>query len=129
MGYDLHITRTDLSVDPSPDPITESEWRSVVEADPDLDFDASSPHGFVIWRGPSRHAEPWFQLVTSYVYSKNPDPPVIQKMLDLAARLNAFVQGDDGEVYREAGRVDFPDGLLGLDRSILYCDEWCRNYK
>jgi hypothetical protein len=33
------------------------------------------------------------------IYTKNPDNPMIKKMVQIAHRLNAIVQGDDGEGY------------------------------
>ena len=97
MGYDLHIVREggiDLDV-----------WLAVVAADPDLTHEPSQGSGFASWRGLSTVPEPWLDWSDGEVFTKNPDEPLIRKMAELAARLGARVEGDDGEVYRSDGTV------------------------
>jgi hypothetical protein len=36
------------------------------------------------------------------VFTKDPDQPTVAKMIAIAARLAAKVQGDDGELYTSA---------------------------
>jgi hypothetical protein len=36
---------------------------------------------------------------------KNPDPEILRKMWSLAQRLDAMVQGDEGEQYDASGNV------------------------
>jgi hypothetical protein len=45
-------------------------------------------------------------LVRGNVYTKNADKRVLAKMLTLASRLGAKVQGDDGEPYSSPGDLD-----------------------
>jgi len=46
----------------------------------------------------------WFQ---DDIYTKNPDEPILAKMLQIASALGARVQGDDGEIYRSANFQDY----------------------
>ena len=109
MGYDLHITRkTDWSDDDGP-VITEAEWRATIEADPELNLDRESrctmtdgeygEYVFAAWNG-----EPGvLGYYAGEISTKNPEKPLISKMVRIAQTLGAQVQGDDGEIYRENG--------------------------
>jgi hypothetical protein len=47
-----------------------------------------------LWHWPSR----------GHISTKNPDMATIDKMLQMAEKLNACVRGDDGEIYRRGDR-------------------------
>src|SRR6266403_4944804 len=106
MGYDLHITRkTNWSDDDGP-AITEAEWRAIIEADPELSLDtetrcimADGEYVYAAWNG-----EPGvLGFYRGEISSKNPEEPLIAKMVRIAQALGAKVQGDDDEIYREDG--------------------------
>jgi hypothetical protein len=101
MGYDLHITRRKYHWDDDGPSITEEEWRALVEADPELEFKNNDSPLFATWSGKSKYPDPWFDYSAEYgaIDTKNPDAPIIAKMLEMAKKLGAKVQGDDGEVY------------------------------
>ena len=82
MGYGLHITRRKSWSDEHGPAITEQEWLAQVGGDADL--------AALYWD----HGN---------VEAKNPDEALVRKMVSVAARLNATVQGDDGESYDSAG--------------------------
>jgi hypothetical protein len=65
------------------------------------DLAIAAEHGpyFAIWSGGSALPEPWLDLSNGCISTKNPDQPLIEKMLEIARQLGAQVQGDDGEVY------------------------------
>ena len=105
MGYDLHITRADSWLDSNRVPISPEEWLEVVDADPELKLAGYNGEYFTLWSGSSRHEEPWFNWWEGNVETKNPDPPIIAKMIRLATQLGAKVQGDDEEIYLAGGRV------------------------
>ena len=110
MGYCLYITRATSWAESEGHPIRGEEWLAVVGEDPDLSLSdgCPSPH-FAVWRGESGHEEPWFDWADGAIYTKNPDGPVIRKMVSIAERLGARVQGDDGEEYdgsEEGYRLD-----------------------
>ena len=45
------------------------------------------------------------------------DPPIVDKMLQIAGQLKARVQGDDGEVYLPDGQVEV-DGVVDTRPSM-----------
>jgi hypothetical protein len=101
MGYYFHITRRKLYCDEEGPLISIEEWKSLVEADPELSFRDERDPLTAIWSGISKWPDPWFSYSERYGYidTKNPDTPIIAKMLQMAKLLNAKVQGDDGETY------------------------------
>ena len=80
MGYDLHITRRADWSDSDGPAIGELEWQQTIGGDGEA--------GAFYWSD-------------GEISIKNPDPMQIAKAVRLAASLNAQVQGDDGEIYRE----------------------------
>jgi len=102
MGYDLHITRKKFWADQEGPPITTDEWVRYVASDPELRLDQSNDRHAVELSVESEHEEPWLELFQGDVYTKNPDEPILAKMLEIGKALNAKVQGDDGEIYRSA---------------------------
>jgi len=101
MGYDVHITRAESWAENEGYWISPEEWLRVVEEDEELRLDPHPSNGpyMAIWNGPSENPEPWFDWSDGNVFTKNPDAPLLAKMIELAGRLKAKVQGDDGEVY------------------------------
>jgi hypothetical protein len=105
VGYDLHITRKAHWSDEDGPTIGEEEWLRVIEADPELALDQDTQCSFddedvvfAAWK-----SEPgvlgWYD---GEVSAKNPDRSLVLKMVQIAGRLGARVQGDDGEEYPEA---------------------------
>lgn len=99
MGYDLYITRAEHWSEGEGREIGRDEWLSLVADDPELMPDPANGDEFALWNGPSRHAEPWLQWREGNISTKNPDGNLVAKMIQIAARLGARVQGDDGEFY------------------------------
>ena len=99
MGYELHITRAENWADNDDCPISLEEWLALVEADPELTIDPANGSPTALWAGPSTYDDPWFNWSEGNVSTKNPDPAMIAKMIEMASRLEAHVQGDDGERY------------------------------
>jgi hypothetical protein len=62
---------------------------------------------FALWNGKSKYPDPWLDWFEGNVFSKNPDDPLIDKMVEIAKKLDAKVQGDDGEVYTGGGAKNF----------------------
>jgi hypothetical protein len=98
MGYDFHITRRDDWYDEGAD-ISADEWLKYVESDPELSIDESNGKYFAIWK------EDWLDWRRGEIYTKNPRKNLVEKMIQIANRLNAKVQGDEGEVYIESSQV------------------------
>jgi hypothetical protein len=119
MGYDLHITRKKYWCDEEGPVISPEEWLAVVRDDPELTLSAENGPYFANWSGPSRYPDPWLDYFEGDVFAKNPDDPLIEKMVQIADRLGAKVQGDDGEVYPGAGqspRQEEPDETEEMDQ-------------
>lgn len=97
LGYDLRITRAvDWDRNEGCE-ITIREWQSIVDSDPELLVDQAN--------GPCavRFGETgWFDWFEGNVFTTDPEPTVVTKMLAIAEKLSATVQGDDGEFYDSA---------------------------
>lgn len=100
MGYDLHITRSDNWAESEETPISSAEWLAIVEADPELQLEPANGPYFAHWTGPCSYREGgWFDWNDGQIQTKNPDRAILAKMLAIAEKLGAAVQGDDGEPY------------------------------
>jgi hypothetical protein len=100
MGWEVHMTRAEHWPDSDQRPITADEWLAVVAADPELRIDKANGPYFAIWSGPCSYPDGgWFDWADGCVSTKNPDRAILGKLLQLAAKLGAVVQGDDGELY------------------------------
>jgi hypothetical protein len=98
MPYELHITRKSFWADTGDD-ISSEEWRAAVAADPELAPLPDRGPNAALWSGPSKRAEPILDWSFGNVVASDPDRPLIDKMVGLAARLDARVQGVNGELY------------------------------
>jgi hypothetical protein len=123
MGYELHITRKknwDGFGDEHGPQISLDEWIAVVRADTEMRLDgfAEVPlregkmfrldhPSIAVWTAWSRHGEAgdmaWFHHFDDNVAVKNPDREIRRKMWRIGERLQARVQGDDGEFYDRFG--------------------------
>ena len=115
MGYDLHITRAEDWTLSEKQPISEAEWMKVVDADPTLqvssqDYYERRKNGvverfhLVIWL--AHEGKPAFWNMDGEITKKNPDQLVVDKMVEIAQKLDARVFGDDGEEYTKEGVID-----------------------
>ncbi|MFI6516068.1 hypothetical protein ACIBF1_10960 [Spirillospora sp. NPDC050679] len=116
MGYELHVTRNAEWWQEGGRQITTDEWANAVAADPDLEMvgtaSATIDGGIVLvydheWLAqmvthPDRDEQgAWLDWCEGRIVVKNPDDLMVVKMCELARRLGAHVQGDDGEYYDE----------------------------
>jgi hypothetical protein len=106
MGYDVHITRRRLWSDQGRD-VDVAEWLEVVHGDPELRLEPELGPYFAVWTKSRRH-KPWLSWGDGLINAKNPDQPLIDKMIAIATVLHAKVQGDDGESYDSAGAPPRP---------------------
>lgn len=102
MGYELHITRADDWAENGGLEISASEWHQVVDADPDLHLAGYNGPHFTICDAHPEDDEAWLDWIDGNVTAKNPDEHLLQKMVEIAERLGAKVQGDDAELYDDA---------------------------
>lgn len=106
MGYDVHITRKKFWASEDGRVITPDEWLAYVATDPHLRLDPTSKRHSVTLNIESQYPDPWLEWFEGDIYTKNPDEPILAKMLQIASALGAKVQGDDGEIYRSANFQD-----------------------
>ncbi len=93
MGYDLHITRAESWEKSAEQPIALQEFIALAQQDPHL-------HVWVSWSGHTEgKREAWFYFSNGSVGIKNPDEQTIAKTIEIAKKLDAHVQGDEGEPY------------------------------
>lgn len=103
MGYDVHITRAEDWARNKGYEITTSEWGNLVQADAKLVPDPENGPNSVIWSGhPQGKKDAWIDWSMGNIYTTNPDRALVRKMLQIAKDLEAWVQGDDKEVYDSA---------------------------
>ena len=102
MGYDVHITRAEHWPENQGHEITATEWHNVIDADPDLRLAGYNGPHFAIWDAHAEDNEAWLDWYEGNITTKNPDEPLLHKMVEIAALLDAKVQGDDGELYDHA---------------------------
>ena len=94
MGWEVHMTRADHWPDSDQRPITADEWLAVVAADPELRIDAANGSYFAVWSGLVSYPDGgWFDWADGCVSTKHPDRAILGKLLQLAGRLGAVVQG------------------------------------
>src|SRR5713101_2934592 len=111
MGYDLHITRRENWSDEG-SAITSEEWLQYIRSDPEFHIPGANGPYFAIWSGRSKHTEPWLDWSNGQIYTKYPDRALVDKMIAVAQKLGAKVQGDDGEDYTDSSQIPDPDEPL-----------------
>jgi hypothetical protein len=123
MGYDIRITRNRDFDSDQHEEIPLAEWLAVVDSDPEMErrerIETTLPDGQVlriqesgppvIWKGHTDGGEVWFVYLRGEIAVKNPDSPFFIKMYNLASKLNAVLQGEEGEFYNEKGDVISPE--------------------
>lgn len=107
--------------------IAESEWQAYVASDSEMVItgvaEHTNPDGDTIrvtqpllteWRRSSGAAPVWFSYFEGNLDVKNPDEECLAKMRQIAGKLQARVQGDDGEFYDETPKKwSFLERLFG----------------
>lgn len=107
MGVELHITRADFWAENERKEISADEWLTYVAADPELQLEPTNGKYQVLWLGKSSYDEPWLDWFQGSVHTKWPDTALYQKMLQVAAALNAQVMDDEGHVYHGQTEWEF----------------------
>ena len=107
MGYDVHITRASDWTQNAGSEIAAEEWQAYIKAAPELVPDPPNGPNAVLWSAhPQGKDDTWLDWSQGNIYTTNPDPEVLQKMLHIAVDLNAKVQGDDKKVYETAEELE-----------------------
>jgi hypothetical protein len=95
MGYNIRITRCHwLEASEAAGNITSDEWHRVAEADSEFVDEGQDRFRWAV--------SDWaFCFSSGLIYVKSPDDSTFRKIFEVARRLKATVQGDEGEYYRE----------------------------
>jgi hypothetical protein len=115
MGYDLHITRKEHWFDEVGLAITRDEWMALMAADPSIRIDRENcnedpPNIFSVWDDPNSPAGIfWINWTERGVSARHQGKHFVRKVHEIATKLGATVQGDDGEVYLRDGSLDWND--------------------
>lgn len=107
MGYDVHISRKSFWADEDDkQTISLLEWQNCIKHDPEIgpDPENQDQYNFLFLRKEGNWPL-WFNPRLGEIYTKNPPPDVIAKMVRTAAMLGAKVCGDDDEEYGAGGAV------------------------
>lgn len=104
MGYDFHITRREYWFDEGEE-IALEEFVGYVRDDGEFRYPGVNGDRFADWRSPKSGYESWLSWGNGQIDTKNPAPEFIDKMVAIAQRLRAKVQGDEGEIYLSATEI------------------------
>ena len=115
MSYHVYITRAEFWAENEGAKITVDEWLERIISDPDLTRDERNGPGFAVLSESRDRTQAWLDWYDGNVYANYPNRTLQRKMLQIADRLNANVQGDDGERYETID--DFPASVRRPDRA------------
>jgi hypothetical protein len=101
LGYDVYITRRTHWSDAFGDEIGPEEWMALVDDESGLEPVAEA--GSWVARSPAGTRIEW---ADGNVAARDPEDDEVDLLLELAERLGATVQGEDGEVYLGGGRIE-----------------------
>ena len=110
MGYELQITRAEDWTRSQEQPIEKEEWLALIRSDPEFQLNPRFDHisnwrqgGWVLsGEDEGELTAVLFRWQKGCLRVEVTDRPTLKKMLELALKLGARVQGEDGEIYRSA---------------------------
>jgi hypothetical protein len=105
MPYHLHVTRASDWMQSNEIPISAAEWLKLVRTDSDLVQDPRRGPYVAIWSGPDGRDQR-LEWSEGRINTRYPDGALLKKLVAVAERLGAKVQGDGGEVYSGDEPVD-----------------------
>jgi hypothetical protein len=73
-----------------------------VRSDPEFTYPGRGGAEFADWQSPTSSYWTWLWWREGRVITKNPEAEFVDKMVAVAAKLKAKVQGDDGETYQSS---------------------------
>ena len=99
MGWELHITKRDFWADEDGESISREDWIEYVNSDESIVRDSNNTEDDFLFRSGNEECPIWWNPDIGEIYTKNPSEATIQKFREIAAKLGATVQDDDGEIY------------------------------
>lgn len=102
MPIEIHVTRARRWFENEGFEIRASEWCALVAADPELSLpgphEARTASGELArWKGHPDGEPRWLWLHDGTLSVRDADEITLEKLAELAAKLGASLQGDDGE--------------------------------
>ncbi|MNI32511.1 hypothetical protein D3C73_864250 [compost metagenome] len=109
MSYNVHLTRAGSWTESESQPIALEEAKAYFAEQPDFEYSATfsvnGPFGtmtiggeFFLWSPEEEELIP-FKYTDGRITVSGADEYVIDRMKEIAAKLSAIVQGDEGEQY------------------------------
>jgi len=102
MGYDLYITRRKSWSDEGNE-ITAGECLAYVERDTELGLRPEDGPHFAEWRGGS--SDSWLDWSDGQICTKNPEAPLIEKMVAIARQLGPKMSRPSSTTDRFGGQA------------------------
>ncbi|MGB5257377.1 MAG: hypothetical protein WBN07_04975 [Woeseiaceae bacterium] len=115
MSYHVYITRAAFWAENEGVQIDADEWLQLVRTDPQLTLDEKNGPCFAVLTEARQQEQAWLDWSEGNVYANYPNRTLQRKMLRVAKRLGARLQGEDGEAYTTIG--DFPASVRLPDRA------------
>ena len=103
----LHVTRAEKWSDNAGHEISAEEWLAIIEADPELLVHPINGPTFALWLRPGQGPRGWIDWEAGNLWAQDPDRALLRKMLGIAKKLGAKIQGDEGELYETS--TDLPE--------------------
>lgn len=116
MGYEYQITRAEFWPRSEENPISLEEWQALVSTDDELEQANKTEHAN--WLGAAdeegNRRDVYYTTVFYYwsrgcIRAEPRDREAMKKMLEIAKKLKARVQGEDGEFCTEKSLQGWPD--------------------
>lgn len=109
MSYQVYITRAEFWAENEGSEISAAEWLELLRKDAEISQDEANGPYFVVLGGSQESTESWLDWSEGNLYTSYPNRAMQKKMLQIAGKLGAVIQGDDGEIY--ASVEDFPEPI------------------
>jgi hypothetical protein len=99
MGWELHITRKEWWADPKGPQISFDEWQAYLVTDPEVKKGPNnSKDDFLIIQNEGEWPL-WYNPRLGELHTKNPSKNIINKLKEIATRLDARVLDDNDTVH------------------------------
>jgi len=99
MGYEVHITKKEFWADEDGAILKKEDWNNYVNSDPEIVQDKNNSEDDYLVKDSVSEWPIFWSPDIGEIYTKNPTDLAIEKLKVIAKKLNAKVQGDDGEYY------------------------------
>jgi len=109
MSYNAYITRGKFWAEDQGQEVAAEEWLGIIRTDAELVHNERNGPYFAVLKEADRCDDSWLDWSDGNIYTSYPKPALQRKMLQIADRLEAHIQGDDGEIYDSVD--DFPKSV------------------